>query len=302
MRMTLAQLTYAVTVAGESSLNAASKKLYISQPSLTAAIHSLEDEIQISLFVRSKNGIQLTAEGAEFIGYARQVLEQYELLDAKYVSRKSVKKRFSVSMQHYSFAVDAFIKIVNRFGMDEYEFEVHETKTHEVIENVKTLRSELGILYLNDFNRTVLTKLFSQNNLTFTPLLECSVYAYLARTNPLAGQSEVSMEDLADYPCLAFNQGERNSFYFAEEVLSTYSYRKLIRANDRATMLNLMKGVNGYTLCSGIISEDLNGNDYCAVKLKENETMQIGYISRTGVSLSELAKMYIAELKTYQTL
>ena len=300
--MTLMQLKYAVTVAGEVSLNEASKKLYISQPSLTAAIHNLEDEIGISLFVRSKTGIQLTAEGSQFIGYARQVLEQYQLLEAKYISKKTTKKRFSVSMQHYTFAVDAFIKTVNRYGMDDYEFEVHEAKTYEVIENVKNLRSEIGVLYLNDFNRTVLQKIFSQNDLTFTPLLTCRVYAYMAKTNPLAGKNTVTLEDLADYPCLAFDQGEHNSFYFAEEVLSTYSYRRLIRANDRATLLNLMKGVNGYTLCSGIICENLNGNDYCAVPLAGKETMEIGYISRNGSALSELGKAYIAELGTYRPL
>lgn len=300
--MTLMQLKYAVTVAGETSLNEASKKLYISQPSLTAAIHALEDEIGISLFVRSKTGIKLTAEGAEFIGYARQVLDQYALLDAKYISKMAPRKRFSVSMQHYTFAVDAFIKIVNRFGMDEYEFEVHETKTHEVIENVKTFRSEVGVLYLNGFNRAVLEKIFKQNELVFTPLMNCSVYAYMAKTNPLASCAEVSMETLADYPCLAFDQGEQSSFYLAEEVLSTYNYKRLIRANDRATLLNLMKGVNGYTLCSGIICENLNGSDFCAVPLSGNETMQIGYISRSGVALSALAKAYIAELETYRPL
>ena len=174
--MTLIQLRYATVVAGENSLNDAAKKLYISQPSLTASIHQLEDEIGVELFIRSKSGIKLTPEGAEFIGYARQVLEQYELLDAKYIQKKNAKKKFSVSMQHYTFAVNAFVEVVKRFGMDEYEFAVYETKTYDVIQNVKNYRSELGVLYLNDFNRRVLEKLFSHDEIVFTPLLECGIY------------------------------------------------------------------------------------------------------------------------------
>ena len=271
--MTLIQLRYATVVAGENSLNDAAKKLYISQPSLTASIHQLEDEIGVELFIRSKSGIKLTPEGAEFIGYARQVLEQYELLDAKYIQKKNAKKKFSVSMQHYTFAVNAFVEVVKRFGMDEYEFAVYETKTYDVIQNVKNYRSELGVLYLNDFNRRVLEKLFSHDEIVFTPLLECGIYVYMAKSNPLSAKSEISMEELQEFPCLAFDQGERNSFYFAEEVLSTWNYRQLIHASDRATLLNLMKGLNGYTLCSGIICEELNGDEYCARKSQQSEIL-----------------------------
>ncbi|MBQ9609763.1 MAG: LysR family transcriptional regulator [Lachnospiraceae bacterium] len=298
--MTLVQLKYAITVAGENSLNDAAKKLFISQPSLSAAIHSLEEEIGIELFIRSKTGIKITPEGMEFIGYARQVVEQYELLDSKYISKSDVKKKFSVSMQHYTFAVDTFVKLVEQFGFGEYEFEVNETKTHEVLENVKNYRSEIGVLYLNDFNQSILTRLFDEYGLEFHDLFECSIYVYMSKANPLAGKREVTLEDLADYPCLAFQQGEHNSFYYAEEALSTYKYKRLIRANDRATMLNLMVGLNGYTLCSGIICEDLNGENYCVVKLKSDERMRIGYITRKNSSISDIGKRYIEELSKYK--
>ena len=298
--MTLVQLKYAITVAGESSLNEAAKKLFISQPSLSAAIHALEEEIGIELFIRSKTGITLTPSGMEFIGYARQVVEQYELLDAKYISKSDVKKKFSVSMQHYTFAVDTFVKLVEQFGLDEYEFEVNETKTHEILENVKNYRSEIGVLYINDFNQSILTRLFDEYGLEFHELFECSIYVYMSKSNPLAKKKSVSLEDLSEYPCLAFQQGEHNSFYYAEEVLSTYKYKRLIRANDRATMLNLMVGLNGYTLCSGIICEELNGENYCAVKLKSDEKMRIGYLTRKNSEMSELGKRYIEELSKYK--
>lgn len=298
--MTLIQLKYAITVAQSTSLNEAAKKLFISQPSLSSAIHTLEAELGIEVFKRSQSGITLTSDGEEFIGYARQVMEQYELLDARYMEQTKVKKKFSVSMQHYSFSVKAFVEMVKLFGMDEYEFAVHETKTYEVIEDVKNFRSEIGILYLNDFNKKVLTKLFQDSMLEFHPLFECGVYAYLFKGHPLAKEPKLALEDLVEYPCLSFEQGEYNSFYFAEEVLSTYQYKRFIKANDRATMLNLMVGLNGYTLCSGIICEELNGSDYCAVKLKTNETMQIGYIQKKGSTLSRIGQVYLEEVMKFK--
>lgn len=298
--MTLVQLKYVITVAGENSLNDAARVLFISQPSLSSAIRLLEKEVGFDIFIRSKNGITLTSKGEEFIGYAKSVMEQYELLDAKYISRTDVKKTFSVSMQHYTFAVNAFVELVKQYGMDEYEFEIHETKTHEVIDNVRNHKSELGILYLNDFNRNVLKKLFAEYNLQFEPLLECGIYVYMWKGHPLAGMSELSLEDLDEYPCLGFAQGEYNSFYYAEEVLSTYQYKRFIRANDRATLLNLMVGLNGYTLCSGIICEELNGNDYCAVKLKSDERMTIGYISRKDTPISPIGQKYLEEIAKYK--
>lgn len=298
--MTLIQLKYAITVAGQNSLNDAAKELFISQPSLSSAIRSLEKELGFEIFTRSKNGITVTTKGREFIGYAKSVMEQYDLLEAKYISQTGVKKSFSVSMQHYTFAVNAFVELVRQYGMDEYEFEVHETKTYEVIEDVKNRKSEIGILYLNDFNRNVLNKLFAEYGLQFQPLLECGIYVYLWKGHPLAGREEIALEELEEYPCLAFAQGEHNSFYFAEEVLSAYPYKRLIRANDRATLLNLMVGLNGFTLCSGIICEDLNGDDYCAVKLKSDERMTIGYISRKDAPVSVIGQKYLEEIAKYK--
>lgn len=298
--MTLTQLNYAITVANANSMNEAARSLFISQPSLSAAIKELEEEIGVELFRRTNRGISLTPEGEEFIGYARQVTEQYRLIESRYISKEKIKKKFGVSTQHYTFAVNAFVEMVKQFGMDEYEFAIHETKTYDVIEDVKNFRSEIGILYLNDFNRKVLTKLFHEYNLEFHELLNCGIYVYMWKGHPLADKDEIALEELDEYPCLSFEQGSYNSFYFAEEVLSTYDYKRLIKANDRATLLNLMVGLNGYTLCSGIICEELNGSDYCAVKLKSDEIMTIGYLVRKGVAISELGQKYLEEIAGYR--
>lgn len=298
--MTLNQLKYVIAISKENSLNDAAKKLFISQPSLSAAVRSLEEELGFDIFIRSKSGISLTTKGIEFLGYARSVVEQYDILDARYISKTNVKRSFQVSMQHYTFAVNAFVELIKQYGMDEYEFEVHETKTYEVIENVKNQKSEIGVLYMNDYNQDVLNRILTEAGLVFTPLFECGIYVYMSKSNPLAGKKEIAIEELDEYPCLAFAQGDHNSMYFAEEVLSTYEYKRRIRANDRATLLNLMVGINGYTLCSGIICEDLNGTDYCAIRLKTDEKMTIGYISRKNSIISELGQKYIEELSRYK--
>lgn len=298
--MTLTQLKYVITVAEAKSMNEAAKQLFISQPSLSAAIRDLEDEIGIEVFRRSNKGVSITPEGEEFVGYARQVVEQYQLIETKYVEKTNIKKKFAVSTQHYTFAVKAFVEMVKQFGMDEYEFAVRETKTYEVIEDVRNFKSEIGILYLNDFNEQVLRKLFTECGLEFHPILDCYIYVYMWKGHPLAGHKKVTLEELEEYPCLSFEQGNNNSFYFAEEVLSTYHYKQLIKANDRATMLNLMVGLNGYTLCSGIICEELNGSDYCAIRLDSEETMTIGYLSRKGAAISSLGQKYIEELAKYK--
>ena len=297
--MTLTQLKYAIEVANAGSINKAAGNLFITQPSLSSAIAELESEIGIKLFSRNNRGIFLTPEGSEFVGYARQVVEQFDLIEAKYISSPKLKKKFSVSMQHYTFAVSAFVNLVKQFGMDEYEFAVNETKTFDVINDVKTFKSEIGILYTNDFNEKVLNKIFKDNQLEFVHLFTCEGYAYLWKNHPLAGKKVIALEELQDYPCLSFEQGDNNSFYFAEEVLSTYEYHKLIKANDRATLLNLMVGLNGYTLCSGIICEELNGDEYMAIKLDSDEKMTIGYIMRKDIAISELGKKYLEEVSKF---
>ncbi len=287
--MTLQQLRQVLTVADAGSMNEAAKRLFITQPSLSAAIKELEKEIGIEIFLRSNRGIVVTAEGDEFLGYARQITEQYQLMEDKYVSRGTRKKKFSVSMQHYTFAVEAFIHLAREYGMNSYEFAVHEAKTSEVIENVRNQTSEVGIIYLNEFNQKVLSKILRESSLEFVPLFSCDIYAFMAKSNPLSGRETVTMKDLEEYPCCSFEQGDRNSFYFAEEVLSIYDYKQIIKVDDRATMLNLMVGLNGYTLCSGLIC-----------RLDTKEKMNIGYIKKKKMPLSELGERYVAELKKYK--
>lgn len=298
--MTLQQLRYAVAIAEHKSMNKAAAELFITQPSLSNTIKDLENEIHTEIFVRSNRGIVITPKGEEFLGYARQMLDHYRLIEERYVENATRKKKFSVSMQHYTFAVEAFIRMAKAFGMDEYEFAVHETKTSEVIENVRLNKSEIGIIYKNEFNEKFMDKILKENELEFVALFDCKIYVYMSKSNPLATKKVIDFEDLQQYPCLSFEQGDNNSFFFAEEVLSTYDYRQIIKADDRATLLNLMVGLNGYTLCSGIICSELNGDEYAAIPLNTDETMTIGYIKHKRIPLSVLGEKYIEELQKYK--
>lgn len=297
--MTLQQLKYALAIADCGSMNEAAKQLFVSQPSLSETIKELETEIGLEIFLRSNRGINITPEGEEFLGYARQVTEQFGLLQSRYIDKKK-KEKFSVSTQHYSFAVKAFVETVKQIGMEHYEYAVHETTTYDVMNDVKLFKSEIGVLYLNDFNERVITRMIQENGLEFHELFSCNTFVYLWVGHPLSEKPVISMEELDEYPCLSFDQGKYNSLFLAEEMKSSYQYNRLIKANDRATLLNLMVGLNAYTLCSGIICEDLNGDDYLAVPLKETEKMRIGYIIRKGQRLSPIGRLYVEELKKYK--
>lgn len=299
--MTLQQLKYILAISETGSMNKAAEQLYVSQPSLTSSVRELESEIGIKIFNRSGRGVTLTNDGTEFVQYAGQVIWQFDILSEKYTGKGKVKKKFGVSTQHYSFAVKAFVEMVKKFDTAKYEFAVRETKTAEIISDVATMRSEIGIIYLNDFNRKSIIKLLKSNGLEFHTLTKCSPYVYIWKGHPLADNRIINFEQLADYPCLSFEQGDNSSFYLAEEILSTSDYQRIIKANDRATMLNLMIGLNGYTLCSGIICEELNGSDYIAVPFEtvNDETMEIGYIAVKNIILSKMADIYIQEIKTY---
>lgn len=302
--MTFQQLRYAIGIAENGSFNKAAEKLYVSQPSLTNAIHDLEGELGIQIFNRTGRGVTLTQDGQEFISNAKQLYLNYESVVERYKKGGASKKKFGISTQHYSFALKSFVEMVKRFNTDEYEFAIRETRTKEVIEDVASLKSQIGILYLSDFNRAIIQKMLNAKDLEFHPLIDCKAFVYMWKGHPLAKKKSISFEELADYPCLSFEQDDNDSPWFAEEILSTEEYHRTIKANDRASVLNLMVGLNGYTLCSGIISEELNGSDYIAIPFREsdaniNRVMEIGWISKKNFILSDVGKIYIEEMKRY---
>ena len=297
--MTLQQLRYVTMVAETGTITEAANRLYISQPSLTNAIHELEKEMNIVIFNRTNKGISLSKEGEDFLGYARQILEQAAILEDKYKGNGGGKKQYCVSTQHYSFAVNAFVDLIKEYGQDEYDFSLRETQTYEIIEDVARLRSEIGILFLNDFNEAVMNKILKSYDLEFHQLYVAKPHVFISRKHPLAGKDRITNEELEEYPYLSFEQGEHNSFYFSEEVFAAVERKKNIRVRDRATLFNLLIGLNGYTVCSGVIDKKLNGKDIIAVPLADENDMRIGYITHRKGMLSRLGNTYLEAIKKY---
>ncbi len=295
--VTLQHLRYFIEVAAEGSITAAADLLYVAQPTMSAAMKDLEARVGRTLLLRSARGVTLTADGTEFLGYAKQVVEQMSLLEERYIGRPPSRRLLAVSAQHYSFAVDAFVRMVRASDAAEYDFSLRETRTWDIIEDVRTLRSELGILYRNDFNGNVLDKLLRDAGLVFRPLFLASPHIFISRKNPLATRDRVTLDDLVDLPRLTFDQGANNSFYFAEEILSTLSSAREIRVSDRATIFNLMIGLEGYTISTGIISDDLDP-EIVAIPLEVDERIEIGWIGRSAIPLTDQAESYLAEVRT----
>lgn len=297
--MTLQQLNYVITVAEKGSISDAAKALFLSQPSLTNAIRELEQEMHLTIFTRTNRGVIVSKEGETFLGYARQVVEQASLLEDRYLRQSGAKRHFCVSAQHYSFAVNAFVEVIKEYGDGDYEFSLRETQTHEIIEDVSQMKSEIGVLYLNDFNEKVLSGLIRSHNLSFHPLFTAAPHIFISSANPLSTKNRVSLSDLEELPYLSFEQGSYNSFYFSEEILSTIERKKTIRVRDRATLFNLLIGLNGYTICSGVISEELNGKDIISLPLDVEDSMRVGYITHRQSNPTPLGESYIRHLKDY---
>ena len=295
--MTLQQLKYVIMVASKGTISDAAKELFISQPSLTAAIKELEAQFGVTLFNRTNKGVSLTPEGEEFLGYAQQVIEQTNLIEEKYTGKSVGKHLFCVSAQHYSFVVEAFVDLLKNCGGEEYDFRIRETQTYEIIEDVAKLRSEVGVLYLNKFNETVIRKELKNHELTFHPLFTAKPHVFVSDTNPLSKKKFISLEDLTAYPRLSYEQGEHNSFYFSEEILSTLECKKEIVVRDRATLFSLLIGLDGYTISSGVISETLDGGNIVAVPLLVDDYMEIGYITHDRIVPNFLTVKYIEALE-----
>jgi DNA-binding transcriptional LysR family regulator len=297
--MTILQLKYVIAIDEECSMRKAADRLYVSQPGLSSAVRDLEKEIGIQIFERVHNGVVTTAAGASFIAYARNAVEQFEKVEDKYLNGNSEKATFAVSMQHYTVAVNAFIDTVREYDLPEYQFSIRETQTSEVIEDVKTLKSEVGVIALSDFNKNTFKKIFADASLEFHELFSRDTYVYMSKDHPLASSKELSLDDMSEYPCMVFDQGENTSFYYREEALATYDYKKVISTNERATSIELMHGLNGYAVGAAMLSDSQSGSDIVAVKLKEEDPLTFGYITRKGAELSDMAKSFVERLSAH---
>lgn len=295
--MNITQLKYVLEIAGSSSMREASTRLYVSQPALSASIRELEDEIGFLIFERTNKGISLTDAGREFVDYAKTAVGQYEILENRYLSRESGREHFSVSTQHYNFAIKAFTNVIRRTQPGRYVFSIHETKTKEVLDDVRYMKSEVGIISFSGSNEALIRKLFRDYKLSFTPLMQRETYVYVWKDHKIAGRKEISIDEMKDYPCISFDQSSSDNYYLHEEAMADYSFDKMIKSDDRATSMEIIAELGGYSIGSGMLSgEDVILQGLTAVKLKEEDTLTIGYITRKESTLSFYGRIYIEEL------
>ena len=294
--MRIQQLHYIIKIVETGSMNEAAKQLFITQPSLSNAVRDLEREMGIEIFIRNPKGITLTKDGVEFLSYARQIIEQTALLEDRYKSKTTTRELFSVSAQHYAFVVNAFVSLLKGTDMSQYELFLRETRTYEIIDDVKNFRSEIGVLFLNSYNRDVLTKLFDDSHLTYTSLFKARPHIFVSKFNPLADRQMVSLEDLEDFPYLSYDQGIHNSFYFSEEIMSQIPHKKSIVVSDRATLFNLLIGLDGYTTATGILNSNLNGDNIVSIPLDVEDMIDIVYIRHEKANLSKMGERFIEYL------
>ncbi|MDD7517905.1 LysR family transcriptional regulator [Ruminococcus flavefaciens] len=297
--MTLQQLKYIIVIAETGSITMAAERLFIAQPSLSKAVAELEKEMGISIFNRSNRGVYLSEEGTKFLSYARQIVEQAELLESEYKAAPPPNRAFAVSSQHYAFVVNAFVELVREYGRDKYEFSLRELKTAEIIEDVRTHRSDIGVLYLSKFNREVVRHILQSEDLKFESLFTAKPHVFVSRNNPLVGRKTVTLDELKAFPRLTYDQGVKNSFYFAEELHITAESPKNIVVSDRATLFNLLIGLDGYTISSGVLSSDLNGDNIVSIPLESDEAMEIGYVTTTDRPMNSITLRYIEHLRQY---
>ena len=301
--MNISQIRYVLETAASSSIREAATRLFISQPALSASIKELEDELGILIFERSNKGISLTDEGREFVTYAKKVVSQYEIMEDRYLSKDSDKERFSVSTQHYNFSIKAFTRLLKRFDPEKFVFSIHETRTRHVLEDVRTMKSEVGIISFSGANEGVIKKLIRDYGLVFTPLMRRETYIYVWEDHELAGRTEISIEELGDYPCVSFDQSDDSNFYLTEEAMADYDFKKLVKSDDRATSMEIIAELHGYSIGSGMLSEEdaiLKG--LVSIKLKEEDPLTIGYIVRKGTIMSMYGKAYVKELLRFKEL
>lgn len=291
--MRIQQLQYIIKIVETGSMNEAAKQLYITQPSLSNAVRDLENEMGITIFIRNPKGITLTKDGVEFLSYARQVIEQTDLLEERYKNPTAQRDLFSVSSQHYAFVVNAFVSLLNKTDMTKYELFLRETRTYEIIDDVKNFRSEIGVLFLNSYNRDVLTKMFDDNHLIATHLFTAKPHIFVSKDNPLASKSLIKLEELADFPYLSYDQGVHNSFYFSEEIMAQIPRPKSIVVSDRATLFNLMIGLDGYTIATGILNSNLNGDNIVSIPLDVDDQIDIVYLKHEKANLSKMGEKFI---------
>ena len=289
--MTIQQCRYVLAIAKCSSFSEAAKQLFIAQSSLSLGIKSLETELNIRIFDRSGYGVHLTDEGAEFIRYAEQICQNSDLVAERYGKR--IQQKLYIATQHYDFIADLFGAFLNETENEGYRFSIREIETYNVIRDVQTAYSDIGIIAIRDSNLEIMKRFLGGRKLLFTPVFSVTPHVFLRKDHPLADCDRLTVEELKEYPYVSYAQGENNSVYFTEELMDASNVDKHIEISDRATLMNVLMVTDAYTVGTGVMPSALNRGDIISIPLDSTALYYIGYILNGERKISEMMQKFI---------
>lgn len=294
--MTIQQCKYVLKIAKTGSFSEAAKQLFIAQSSLSISVKSLEQELNIKIFEHSGNGVYLTDEGAEFVKYATQICENSDFVTERY-SSKNIQQKLYIATQHYDFIADIFGKLLKGTKGDSYRFSIREIETYNVIRDVETAHSDIGIIAIKDGDYEVMKRYLGKKKLSFTSVLKVFPHVFFRKEHPLAQCGRLTNSDLKDYPYVSYEQGEHNSSFFTEELMDTSHINKHIEISDRATLMNVLLITDSYTVGTGIMPSSLNQGAISSVPLESEEYYIIGYLLNENRKVSKVTEKFIGVLK-----
>ena len=294
--MTIQQCKYVLEILKKGSFNEAAKTLYIAQSSLSAAVKSLESELNIKIFERSNNGVCLTSDGAEFVRYASQIIEQNDFILAKYKSEQRYQKLY-IATQHYDFVADIFGKMLNTVTDDSYKISLIETKTYNVINDVENGYCDIGIIAIKNTDFDIMKRILINKKLNFTPLFKTSPHVFVRKKHPVCNQNILTYTQLMQYPFVSYEQGNHNVSFFTEEIMESIDVKKHIEISDRASLMNVLMTTDSYTIGTGIMPSALNEGKIISIPLESSSYYNIGYIFHTDRKCSDLTAHFINMLE-----
>lgn len=295
--MTIQQCKYILEIVKKGSFSEAAKQLFVAQSALSTSVKLLENELNIKIFERSKNGVFLTDDGAEFARYAEELVEQEKFIVERY-GRAGEAKRLYVVSQHYDFVADVFCSLL-RDEVDGCDFALKELKTYDVIREVESAYSDIGIIAIKDGDFDIMKRYLGGRGLEFTPFLKAGAHVFVRANHPLAKKNKITNEDLKGFPFVLYEQGSHNSSFFSEEIECGFDVARRVRISDRATLMNVLLTTDCYTVGTGVMPSALNDGKIVSLPHESSSFYSIGYILSSDRKRSELCERFIGLLKEF---
>ena len=295
--MTLKQILYVRAVSKAGSIGKAAEALFISQSSLSESIQNLEREYDMVLFERTSRGISLTRQGEEFLKDTQLLSNIYQNLDDKYKNRKSDREHFCVSSLHHVSGIDAFEHIVSQPKNQKYHLGYFEGNMDQVLQDVETNRSDVGVLFFTSDSRSTIIKACNRRNIFFQHMKYDLLHIYVHKTHPLAGRGSVTLAEIQQHPFISYEECHPSSARFTPTRRQWDPQQQIISVSDRAMAYSVLALGSAYVTGSGYLTQEDCRRSLVTAPITDLGQIEIGYICNPARALSELALEYIEWLK-----